>query len=340
MHNRNLQYFISNFLTTYLGGERGLSENTFISYDCTFRQLIPFLYTALKKPINKMTMEKFTAENIKAFLKMLEENGCSSATRNQRLAAIKSFCKYVQMNSPSDLYNMQQILAIPSKRKELPQIQYISAKQLTLLLEQPDSSSRHGFKDLLILTILADTGARVSELINIKVSDVRLDVPAQIAVHGKGNKNRYVPISQKTVNLLKLYYKKEGLNNVVNAGRYLFLNRSGKHFTRAGVTYILQKYVAKIHEEHPTEFLGKLTPHCLRHTKAMLMLQAGQNLIYIRDVLGHEHIKTTELYARIDSKQKREALEAASKQITVSDTVPIEYKTDPELLNWLNKYCE
>ena len=340
MNDRNLQYFISNFLTTYLGGERGLSENTFISYNYTFRQLTPFFYDKLKKPINKVTMEEFTADNIKAFLKTLEDDGCSAATRNQRLAAIKSFCKYVQLNSPSDLYNMQQILAIPAKRKELPRIQYLSAKQLEMLLAQPDSSNRYGFKDLLILTLLADTGARVSELIAIKVSDVRLDAPAQIAVHGKGNKNRFVPISQNTISLLRLYFANERLTNIENGSRYLFLNRSGKPFTRAGITYILQKYTSEIHDAHPAEFPEKLTPHCLRHTKAMLMLQAGQNLIYIRDVLGHEHIKTTEVYARIDSKQKRKALEAAAEQIKVPDSAPIEYKTDPGLLDWLNKYCE
>ena len=112
MKDKNLQYYISRFLTTYLGGERGLSENTFISYNHTFQLLIPFFHDSLKKPINKVTMDEFTSDNIKAFLSSLEEKGCSASTRNQRLAAIKSFCRYVQADSPQDLYNMQQILAL------------------------------------------------------------------------------------------------------------------------------------------------------------------------------------------------------------------------------------
>lgn len=340
MKDNNLQYYISRFLTTYLGGERGLSENTFISYNYTFQLLTPFLCSTLKKPINKVTMSEFTASNIKAFLSNLEEKGCSASTRNQRLAAIKSFCRYVQMNSPQNLYNMQQILAIPSKKKKTPAIQYLSAKQLELLLGRPDSTNKYGFKDLLILTVLSDTGMRVSELTDIRASDVRMDSPAQILVCGKGNKSRYVPVSTKTVGLLNLYFDNEELRHPSRAQRHLFLNRSGQPFTRAGITYILQKYTTMLHLEAPAEFPEKLTPHSLRHTKAVLMLQAGQNLIYIRDQLGHEHIKTTEIYARIDSKQKRMALEAASEQVKVPDPAPIEYKNNPSLLDWLNKYCE
>ena len=340
MKDKNLQYYISSFLTTHLGGERGLSENTFISYNYTFQLLTPFFHGRIKKPINKVTMDEFTSDNIKAFLASLEEKGCSVSTRNQRLAAIKSFCRYVQSDSPQNLYNMQQILAIPSKKKETPVIQYLNAEQLGMLLARPDSSNKYGFKDLLILTVLSDTGVRVSELVSIRVSDIRLGTPSQILVHGKGNKNRYVPVSANTAKLLSLYFDNEGLRNPAQAGRFLFLNRSGNQFTRAGITYILQKYTSELHEECPMDFPAKLTPHCLRHTKAMMMLQAGQNLIYIRDQLGHEHIKTTEIYARIDSKQRQDALKAASEQIKVPDTTPIEYRNNPSLLEWLNKYCE
>lgn len=340
MKDKNLQYYISRFLTTYLGGERGLSENTFISYNYTFRLLIPFFHDRVKKPINKVAMEEFTADNIKAFLDFLEGKGCSVSTRNQRLAAIKSFCRYVQSDSPQNLYNMQQILAISSKKKEQPVIQYLTAEQLGMLLAKPDSGNKYGFKDLLILTLLSDTGVRVGELINIRVSDIRLSTPAQILVHGKGNKNRYVPISSNTSKLLGLYFDNEGLWNSTQMERFLFLNRSGRQFTRAGITYILQKYTSILHEENPANFPSKLTPHCLRHTKAMLMLQAGQNIIYIRDQLGHEHIKTTEVYARIDSKQRQEALKAASEQIKIPNQISIEYRNNPSLLDWLNKYCE
>ena len=339
MKDKNLQYYISYFLSTYISGERGLSYNTFLSYNYTFRQLAASFYETLKTPINKVAIDEFTPENIKDFLKSLEEHGCSAATRNQRLAAIKSFCKYVQMDSPKYLYNMQQILSIPSKREGTPVIQYLSAKQLEILLNRPDTSNRHGFKDLLLLTVLSDTGARVSEVINLKISDIRLDALPMILIHGKGNKNRWVPISDKTASLIRLYFDKENLTSPVYTERNLFLNRSGRPFTRAGIAYIIQKYVGAIHNEIPDEFPEKLTPHCLRHTRAMILLQAGQNLIYIRDLLGHEHIKTTEIYARINSKQIQDAINAMQEQISVPDHSIISYQDNPGLLGWLKEYC-
>ena len=339
MNEKNLQYYISHFLSTYLGGERGLSENTFISYNHVFKQLVPFFYERLGKPINKVTMEDFSADAVKDFLAYLENNGCSVATRNQRLAAIKTFARYVQEDSPMYLYNMQQILSIPTKRSEKPVIEYLSGEQLSMLLNAPDSNNRYGFKDLLILAVLADTGARVSEMINIKVADVRLDNPPQIKVTGKGNKSRFIPISSNTASLLKLYIDKENLCTDLGQDRYLFLNRSGRKFTRAGITYILQKYVDEVHQAHPLDFPDNLSPHCLRHTKAMLLLNAGQNLVYIRDILGHAHIKTTEVYARADSKQIRAALEKAEAQVKSPDPETISYQNQPELLSWLNDYC-
>lgn len=339
MIKKDLQYYISYFLTTYIGGERGLSENTFTSYEYTFKILVSYLTERLKKPINKIALEDFNAENIKDFLAQLEASGCSGATRNQRLAAIKSFCRYVQMESPSVLYNMSQILAIPSKRFAKPTIQYLSKHQLELLLNEPDSSNRYGFKDLLILAVLSDSGMRVSELINIKVSDVRLQKPYQIKVHGKGNKDRWTPISESSAELLKLYFKKEEQFDPLFQSRNLFINRSKKPFTRAGITYILQKYTKAVHEKYPNDFPEKLTPHCLRHTKAMLMLEAGHNLIYIRDILGQEHIKTTEIYARVDSKQMRTALETVQAQIPAPNPADIKFDQDPATLAWLKDYC-
>ncbi len=338
MKNKNLQYYISTFLTTYIGGERGLSENTFLSYNKTFKLLVTFLCNKTSKSINKLNMDDFTSESIAEFLCYIEDNGSSIATRNQRLAAIRSFCKYVQFDSPQYMFNMQQILNIKSKKTELPVIQYLSSTQLKQLLEEPDSSNKYGFKDLVILTTLADTGMRVSEFINVKVSDVRLTHPAQILVHGKGKKDRWTPLSNKARDLLKLYMEKEKLLSVIKNDQYLFLNRSKRPFTRAGIKYILQKYTALVHEKYPMDFPESLSPHCLRHTKAMLLLEAGQNLIYIRDILGHEHIKTTEIYARVNSKQLRTAIESVGAEVQVPDKTTIDYQNNPELLSWLLDY--
>lgn len=340
MKTKTFQYYVSRFFTTYLSGERGLSSNTIISYRDTFRQLLTYYAETLKIQAEKIQLSDLTADNVKGFLDHVEKQGCSASTRNQRLASIKSFIRYVQLESPENLENSFRIMAIRSKRQNKPIIEYLSQEQLSRLLAKPSSSTRSGFKDMLMLTLLYDSGARVSEFINIKVSDIRMDTPAVIRLHGKGNKSRWVPLDSRTVKLLELFMEKEQLKTPISSSRYLFLNRSGNPYTRAGISYILLKYTNQLYAEDEISFPEKLSPHCLRHTKAMILLQAGTNLIYIRDVLGHEHMRTTEIYARADGRQKRAALEAAQRQIRTPDASTIEYQEDQDLLTWLNNLCK
>lgn len=338
-NDETFSYYTSTFLDHYIGGERGLSHNTIISYERALGQMAEYLFIQLNNRNKKVTMADFTAENVVKFLDYLEKEGLSVSTRNQRLAVIKSFCKYIRFKSPRHLHSIEQILSIPSKKGKEPVVQYLTLGQLEKLLNKPNSNNYYGFKDLLLLTVMADTGARVSEIINIKISDIRLENPGSILLHGKGNKDRYASLSTKTIQLLNLYFDKENLRSPIYAERNLFLNRSSKPFTRAGIAYILQKYVTMLHNEDPTSFPERITPHCLRHTKAMLMLETGQNLVYIRDTLGHEHIKTTEIYARINSKQKQAALDAVNDKIKVPDASNIDYKNDRSLRSWLHDYC-
>ncbi|MDD3141882.1 MAG: tyrosine-type recombinase/integrase [Lachnospiraceae bacterium] len=340
MKTKTFQYYVSRFFTAYLSGERGLSSNTISSYRDTFRQLLAYYSDELKIQVDKIQLCDLTAVNVKGFLDHIETQGCSASTRNQRLASIKSFIRYVQLESPENLENSFQIMAIRSKRQSKPIIEYLSQEQLSRLLAKPISSTKNGFKDMLILTLLYDSGARVSEFINIKVSDIRMDMPAVIRLHGKGNKSRWVPLDSRTVKLLDLFMEKELLKTPIGLNRYLFLNRSGNPYTRAGISYILLKYTNQLYAEDELSFPKKLSPHCLRHTKAMILLQAGTNLIYIRDVLGHEHMRTTEVYARADGRQKRAALEAAQSQIKTPDASTIEYQEDQDLLAWLNNLCK
>lgn len=335
MKTKTFQYLVTNFFTSYLAGERGFSSNTVISYRDCFQQLLKYYAEELNIPIEKIILSDLTAARIKMFLDYLESRGCSVSTRNQRLAAIKSFMHYAQLETPIGLDTAHQILQIRSKRQKKTAIEYLTLEQLSTLLRCPDSTSRSGFKDMLILTLLFDSGARVSEFINIKASDIRMESPAAIRLTGKGNKSRWVPLDSKTVKLLNLYMEKENLNDPAFLNRKLFLNRSGNPYTRAGITYILQKYVTMAHERDAS-FPSKLSPHCMRHTKAMILLQAGTNLIYIRDVLGHEHIRTTEIYARADSAQKRVALEKAQSQIKAPITENIDYASNVDLMDWLN----
>lgn len=193
---------------------------------------------------------------------------------------------------------------------------------------------------MLILTLMYDSGARVSEVTQIRIGDIRTQIPATITLHGKGSKNRIVPLSEKTNALIKVYVEKESHAKPQDKDKFLFVNHSGEPLTRAGVAYILKKYVEKTRANEPDMMPKMFSPHCLRHSKAMHLLQAGVAMIYIRDFLGHESIKTTEIYAKADSKSKRAALEAAYTNIQPIDpNLTDSWDEDASLMRFLEGIC-
>jgi site-specific recombinase XerD len=273
--------------------------------------------------VEKFTLSQFTNDIIESFLSWLEtERGNGVATRNQRLAAFHSFCRYVQLEAPEHILLCQRNLAVSFKKNQKPHINYLSAEDMKEILAKPDYTSSSGRRDLLLLSLLYDTGARVSELIDLKVKDVRLDDYPVVRLTGKGNKVRYVPLMAKTATLLTGYISENKLDAPQKSDSPLFFNRQYQKLTRPGVTYILQKYGD-----------SKLTPHLFRHTKAMHLLQAGVNLVYIRDLLGHVDITTTEVYARADTEMKRAALESVYQDLTPK-TMPT-WNNDEGLMAWL-----
>lgn len=238
----------------------------------------------------------------------------------------------MQTEEPMGLCKYQQILSISMKKRQTPIIQHLTPEALKLILAQPDLSNSRGRRDVTLLSVLYDTGARVQELVDLQVSDVRLDPPSVLTLIGKGRKVRQVPIMSNTETLLK-HYMAEAFS--IQSGREyhpLFFNRQRRKMTRAGVSFILEKYVAQARAKSSI-IPDHVTPHTLRHTKAMLLLQAGVNLIYIRDLLGHVDIATTETYARADVEMKRKALEKAYPEITATN-LP-DWKKDEALLTWL-----
>ncbi len=330
---------LKQYLTDFLPGQRNLSSNTIKSYCDTFRQYLLFRQEEHKIKPEKMTFASVTAHNITDFLHWLENSKkVSINTRNQRLAAIHSFFRYAQIENPEILLESQKILGIPFKKKQQQPMPYLSMDQLTALFEQPDRSTKKGRRDLALIVVLYDTGARVQELIDLKVCDVRLDPPAIMTLTGKGNKKRNVPILTKTRNILEGYIKE---NHLLESGRqqsYLFSNSRYQAFTRPGITYILDKYFKQAKLNHPDKiFPEKLHPHMLRHSKALHLLESGINLIYIRDFLGHVSVTTTEIYLKIDTELKRKALESAYPQV-VSQDVP-SWEENADILQWLHNLC-
>ena len=336
MKPTDFAYHLTTYLSKYLPGRIGISRNTLLSYRDTFSLFLRFCSKEKAVPIEKITLKILQKNLIDEFLIWLEtQRGCSISTRNQRLSAIHAFFRYLQLEEPCHLFLCQQILAIPMKRSAGKAINYLTLDAMKAIFNSPNTACLMGRRDLVLLSLMYDAGARVQEVADLTVADVRLENPPIIKVTGKGNKSRLVPLMTPTAKLLDQYLTENNLRHVANRSSHLFQNRSGTKLTRAGIAYILNKYVETARQFHPELIPKKISPHCFRHSKAMHLLQAGVNLVYIRDLLGHVSIKTTEVYARADSLMKRNALEKAY-EVTSPSVVPIWQKNN-ELLKWLKE---
>jgi integrase/recombinase XerD len=308
MQPTDFSKYLTSFLTKYLSHERGASSNTIASYRDTFVLLITFLETKNIK-LNKLTLEQITKDTVVEFLNWVQsERKNTNATRNARLSAIHSFYKYLQYQHPENLYAYQEILSIRMKKAEQIHMNYLSIEGITLLLRQPDVTTSKGRRDLALLSLMYDTASRVQELIDLTPSSIRLDNLSTIRVTGKGKKTRIIPMQEKQVKLLKNYIHEHQLTEP-EANMYpLFYNGRREKLTRAAVNHILHKYAGMARIKNPKIIPERISCHSLRHSKAMHLLQAGVNLVYLRDILGHVSVQTTEVYARADSKKRKEKL--------------------------------
>lgn len=334
MKPTNFAYYLTDFLSKYLPGIAGLSPNTIMSYRDTYRLFLEFCSAHKKIKPEKFSLDNLNRKLIEEYLEWIEKTrNCIASTRNVRLAAFHSFCRYLQTEFPDYIHSAQQILSIPMKRTKRISVEYITLEAMKFLLAKPNKMTNSGRRDLVLLSLLYDSGARVQELADLKVGDIRADSLATVKLTGKGNKKRIVPLMKPMSKLLNQYLKENNLIEPYTFDYPLFCNRSKNKLTRAGVSYIVKKYAVQSIEEAPELFPDKLSPHCFRHSKAIHLLQSGVNLIYIRDFLGHVDVQTTEIYARIDGKMKRKALEKNSNSI-VSDKLP-EWQRNTGLMNWL-----
>ncbi len=329
--------YISDFISRYMPNEKGASANTITAYRDTFVLLLNFTQNKKHVNIEKLTLEKITKETIIEFLDWIQkERKCSNSTRNARLAAIHSFYRYLQYESLDYLNECQKILSIKFKKTKKESINYLTIEGIKLLLQQPDTRISRGRRDLTLLSLMYDTGSRVQEVIEFTPSMLRLNKPATIKIVGKGNKARLVPMLDAQTEHLKNYIKENRLNEPFANMYPLFFNSRKEKLTRAGINFIVQKYSKMARKENGIIIPDKISCHTFRHSKAMHLLQAGVNLVYIRDILGHVSIQTTEIYARADSKQKREALEKAYVNINPNEE-PM-WTKDENLITWLKKF--
>lgn len=322
------------FLSDYLPIQKNVSRNTIKSYRDTFKLLLVFCEKEEAIPAEKLTMKKLSSERIERFLNWLEtERKSSISTRNLRLTAIHSFFRYAQAESPESLYHYQKVLAIPVKKKRQAVVEHLSPEGIKILLEQPDKSTARGRRDLTLMSLMYDSGARVQEIIDLSVKDFIPGSNPVLILTGKGNKTRRVPIMKNTAVLVETYISENRLGQAHKANYPLFTNKQHNKLTKEGVAYVINKYAVMAHEVSD-KVPEKVRCHMLRHSKAVHLLQAGVNLIYIRDFLGHSDIKTTEIYARADAELKRKALENAYPDL-VDSNLP-DWNENSDLMEWLS----
>lgn len=323
------------FLTEYLPLTRNVSKNTISSYCDSFRLLLTYYRDEGNIPPERLKLTQFTDSSVNSFLKWLETSrGCGISTRNQRLAALHAFARYCQIEEPQYLWQLQKILQIPFKKTDKPTIAYLTPEIVKLLLEQPDVTMQNGRRDLALLSLMYDTGARVQEIVDLRVRDVHFNDCAYVTLTGKGRKSRNIPLLKHTTALMKNYMQENRLTTPDKLDYSLFTNQQQTKLTRSGVSFILKKYTDSVREVSD-DIPDKVTPHMLRHTKAMHMAEANVNPIYIRDILGHADISTVTIYVNSSMKMKREALEKTN--ILSQEEVP-SWATNSSTIDWLKNY--
>lgn len=334
MKTTDLAKCLASFLTAELPSVRNVSPNTVVSYRDTFKQLLIFMKEQQGIKPERLTIRDITKEAVISFLEDIESaRGNSIGTRNQRLAAIHALFRYIQTQEPDAIFQCQQILSIPFKKQPKKTVRYLTEEETSLLLSAPDQGTRKGRRDLTLLCLLYDSAARVQELADLKVKDIRLSAPAQVTLTGKGRKTRVVPLMDKTAAILGNYLKENRLEQPGMEEHPLFCNARGEQLSRQGITYILKKYTEACR-------LEEISPHQLRHSKAMHLTEADVNPFFIRDFLGHADIKTTGVYAKASLKMKKAALDKLndSKQ----NPIPVQnndknWTEDQDLMEWLGR---
>lgn len=334
MKPTDLSIHVTNFLTRYLAAQRNLSPNTIKAYRDVFTLLLRFGRDVRGVAVERLGLADIDAQFVEAFLDHLgAERHCSIRTLNQRLAVLHAFFRYVQSEVPERMLQCQKIMAMPLRRHVQVPVGYLSKEQLTQVLRHPDSGTSTGRRDAVMLSVLYDTGARVQELIDLNANDVRLSTPAQVRLVGKGRKVRVVPVMDATAQLLRDHMRECELNGPDRGHLPLFQNRQGGRLSRSGVRYLLQCHVQAARSQLP-DFTQKVSPHSLRHSKGMHLLQSGVSLEIIRDFLGHVDVKTTQIYARANLEMKRRALEKVAGDPPLP-SLP-SWQKNKTLLGWLH----
>lgn len=299
---------LKRFFSHYLPVQKGLAPNTVLAYRDGLRLLLCYAADTHHKSVEELRVEDLDEPLVLAFLDHLETvRGCGAQTRNARLAAIRAFFAFLAREDPTLLPQAQTIRAVPRKRTEHPMMAYLEEPETQAVLGAVDGSARTGLRDQALTLVLYNTGARVSEIANLKTTDLRLDDAPQVKLLGKGRKQRGCPLWPETAQALREYLQQRTPKEP--GTEQLFLNAHGLPLTRFGVRYIVRKYVAQAQQACPSLTGKRVSPHTLRHTTAMHLLRAGNDVNMVSYWLGHADISTTHVYVEIDMEMKRQMLQ-------------------------------
>ncbi|MBL4849589.1 MAG: tyrosine-type recombinase/integrase [Planctomycetes bacterium] len=330
MSEADFPQLLQDFFLRRLVTERRASKQTISSYRYAFQLLLRFAEKRTRRTPSALTLSDLDAPLILAFLDHLEEGrGNSPRTRNARLTAIRSFMRYVSTRDPTSLPVAQRVLAIPSKRFDRPILGFLTRDEMDAVLDAPDRSTWSGRRDTVLFAALYNTGARVSEITALRVGDVLLDRGASLHLHGKGRKERVIPLWKSTAVQLRKWL--EGIDQRPEAP--VFPNRAGRPLSRSGVDQRLKRAVARASAHCPSLVGRSVSPHTLRHTTAMHLLQSGVAITVIALWLGHEDLATTHQYLEADIAMKEAALRQLSEPKTKTKTE--RFRADDRLLAFL-----
>ena len=328
-----LSYYIRLFLTQFLPNEKGLSANTIMSYRDALKLLMKYVNAHLGLRVDSLSVHTIGDDTVRKFLDYLEEiRKCTPQTRNARLAALKTFFYYLGREVPECLNNSRKIALIPQKKVLHKAVEHLDPPELKAMLDTIDVTARNGFRDKALLLFMYNTGARVLEVVDVRLGDLRLDSASQVKITGKGNKQRVCLLWEETITAINEYLSKRNPSN--EGETHLFLNARGESIGRFGIRHIIKKYTDKAIDLQPSLNGKTIGPHTIRHTTAVDLLQSGNELNLVRLWLGHANLNTTHLYVEINMKLKK---------VILSKCQPPELKQNtkkwkqPKILDWLDK---
>jgi site-specific recombinase XerD len=319
---------LQDFFQRRLVAELGASAHTVMSYRDTFELLLRYLQQRTGQTPSALTIEDLDSPNILGFLDHLEaERGNTPRTRNLRLTAIRSFMRHASLRDPTCLPVAQRVLAISPKRFDRPALEFLSRDEIDALLEAPNRGTWSGHRDAVLFAVLYNTGARVSEVAGLRVADVLLDRASSLHLHGKGRKERVVPLWKSTAAQLRGWFLRIDRSSEAP----VFPNCAGKQLSRSGVEHRMRIAIEKASKRCPSLVGRRISPHTIRHTTAMHLLQSGVDITVIAMWLGHEDTATTHLYVEADLAMK----EAALRRVEDPDPRPVKFQAPDRLLAFL-----